>query len=38
MITNQELNEKYPLNDIEKKMLLHQDLLKVMLGSSSGSK
>jgi hypothetical protein len=34
MITNEELVAKYPLNELEKKMLLHQDLLSVMLGSS----
>jgi hypothetical protein len=38
MISTDELIEKYPLSENEKKMLLHQDLLKVMLGSASGSK
>ena len=38
MITNDYLLASYPLNDLEKKMLLHNDLLKVMLGSSTGSK
>jgi len=32
------LLEQYPLNEVEKQMLLHQDLLKVMLGSNVGSK
>lgn len=38
MISTDALIDKYPLSDVEKKMLLHQDLLKVMLGSASGSK
>lgn len=38
MITNTELLEKYPLKELEKKMFLHNDMLKVMLGSNSGSK
>jgi hypothetical protein len=38
MITQDELIEKYQLSELEKKMLLHNDLLKVMLGSSQGSK
>jgi len=37
MITHEELLEKYPLTDLEKKMFLHHDLLKVMLGASTGS-
>jgi hypothetical protein len=38
MITNEELLALYPLSDSEKKMLLHQDLLNVILGASQGSK
>ena len=38
MITNEELIAKYPLSEFSKKMLLHQDLLNVILGASSGSK
>lgn len=38
MITNERLMTEYPLNDMEKKLFLHQDLLKVMLGASQGSK
>ncbi len=38
MISNEELLAKYPLSEVEQRMLLHQDLLKVMLGSSTGSK
>jgi hypothetical protein len=38
LITQEEFINKYGLSDIEKKMLLHNDLLKVMLGSSTGSK
>ena len=34
MITNTELLEKYPLKELEKKMFLHNDMLKVMLGSN----
>ena len=37
MITSPIL-EEYPLHDVEKQMLLYPDLLKVMLGSSNGSK
>jgi hypothetical protein len=33
MITNEKLLAKYPLTETEKKMFLHQDLLKIMLGS-----
>jgi hypothetical protein len=38
MISDQELVAKYPLSDMEKKMFLHHDLLKVMLGSQGSSK
>ena len=38
LITQEEYINKYQLSDMEKKMLLHNDLLKVMLGSSQGSK
>lgn len=38
MITAGDLVEKFPLTEMEKKMFLHTDLLKIMLGSSSGSK
>ena len=38
MITDQELLDKYPMADIEKEMILHQDLLKTMLGSVSAGK
>jgi len=34
MVTDEELVHKYPLTDLEKKMFLHNELLKVMLGSS----
>lgn len=34
MIQNAPLLEKYPMTDIEKKMFLNKELLKVMLGSS----
>jgi len=33
ILTDPELLEKYPLNESEKKMFLHADLLKVMLSS-----
>jgi hypothetical protein len=36
ILTNQKLLEEYPLNDIEKKMFLNADLLKVMLSSAGG--
>ncbi len=36
ILTNQKLLEEYPLNDIEKKMFLNADLLKVMLTSAGG--
>jgi len=38
MITNEEFIKRYPLSEVEKKMFLHNDLLKVMLGSNTGSK
>jgi len=38
MITDEELLARYPLSDVEKQMLLHQDLLKTMLGSAGASK
>ena len=34
MINHTELIEKYPLQDLEKSLLLQHDLLKVMLGSN----
>mmetsp|Transcript_21979 Transcript_21979/g.16329 ORF Transcript_21979/g.16329 Transcript_21979/m.16329 type:complete len:221 (-) Transcript_21979:1266-1928(-) len=38
IITDEDgLLEKYPMNDVEKNMMLQHDLLKVMLGSSQGS-
>jgi hypothetical protein len=38
MITHERLTQLYPLSDLEKKMFLHIDLLKVMLGGSGSSK
>jgi len=38
MITDEDLLARYPMTAIEKEMLLHQDLLKTMLGSATGSK
>lgn len=38
MINNNELLQKYPLSELEKKMFLHTDMLKIMLGSSMESK
>ena len=38
ILTNSKLLEKYPLSEIEKKMFLNAELLKVMLSSSSGGK
>jgi|LauGreDrversion4_2_1035121.scaffolds.fasta_scaffold35453_3 hypothetical protein len=38
ILTNNDLLSKYPLSDIEKKMFLNGDLLKVMLSSQSGGK
>lgn len=38
LVTQDDLMAKYPLTDLEKKMLLHSDLLKVMLGSAQGGK
>lgn len=37
ILTSQWLLEKYPLTDLEKKMFLHADLLKVMLAAGGGS-
>ena len=34
MIANEQLMNTYPLTEVEKKMFLHPDLLKVMLGSA----
>jgi len=38
MITDEELLAKYPMADIEKEMILRDDLLKTMLGSATASK
>jgi hypothetical protein len=38
MITDPELAARYPMSEIETRMILHPDLLKTMLGSASGSK
>jgi len=38
LITDEALLEKYPMTEVEKQMILHQDLLKTMLGSATGSK
>jgi hypothetical protein len=38
LISDTELLEKHPLNEIEKKLFLHQDLLKVMMGQAQGAK
>jgi hypothetical protein len=38
ILTNTDLLAKYPLSDIEKKMFLNAELLKVMLSSQSGGK
>jgi hypothetical protein len=38
MLTHTDLMEKYPLSDIGKKMFLHQDLLKVILGAQGSAK
>lgn len=38
MISNKEMIQKYPLTELEQKMFLHNELLKIMLGSSQGSK
>jgi len=38
LITDEALLVKYPMTEVEKEMILHQDLLKTMLGSSTGSK
>ena len=34
MISNKKMLETYPLSEIEQRMLLHNELLKIMLGSS----
>lgn len=33
MLTHHEFTQKYPISDLGRKMFLHQDLLKVMLGA-----
>lgn len=38
MIQHEELLAKYPLTEMEKKMFLHQDFLKVMLGLGASAK
>ena len=38
LITDDELLTKYPMTTIEKEMILHNDLLKTMLGSASAGK
>lgn len=38
MISSPELIEKYPLSEMEKKLFLHQDLLKIMMGAAAGAK
>lgn len=38
IMTDSDLLARYPLNDLEKKLFLHADLLKVMLGSNAGGK
>jgi hypothetical protein len=38
MINDTELLQKYPLTEMEKKLLLQHDLLKVMLAQNTGSK
>lgn len=38
MITDDELLAQHPMQDIEKEMILHQDLLKTLLGSVSAGK
>jgi hypothetical protein len=38
ILTNNELITSYPLSDVEKKMFLNADLLKVMLSSNTGGK
>jgi hypothetical protein len=38
LITDDKLLSKYPMTVIEKEMILHQDLLKTMLGSASAGK
>ena len=38
MIRTTEMVNKYPLTELEQSMFLHNDLLKIMLGSPQGSK
>jgi hypothetical protein len=38
ILTNQELLDKYPLSDLEKKMFLDAELLKILLSNQSGGK
>ena len=38
LVTDEELLKKFPMSEIEKEMILHNDLLKTMLGSVTGSK
>ena len=38
MVSHERLTQRYPLTDLEKKMFLHIDLLKVMLGANGFSK
>ena len=38
MISNPALLEKFPLSEMEKKLFLHQDLLKIMMGAAAGAK
>ena len=37
LITDDELLAVYPLSELERQMLLHQSLLKTLLGSGAGS-
>jgi len=38
MISNPALLERFPLSETEKKLFLHQDLLKIMMGAAAGAK
>ena len=38
MIQHEEFLAKYPLSDVEKRMFLHQDFLKIMLGAGASAK
>jgi hypothetical protein len=38
MISNEEILARFPLSEQEKKLVLHQELLKIMLGAASGAK